>query len=963
MNENLHTSSHLNEYDDLLWQHLKTLPAFRALLRAIEARFYHQIDFPEPILDLGCGDGDFASHTFNEYGRRVNVGLDPWLPPLTHSVEKRVYDLALQAAGAEMPFPSNHFKSAFSNSVLEHIPDIQPVLNETGRVLAPDGLFLMTSPNHRFTEMLGGALFFERFGLQGLGERYRTFFNKISRHAHTEGIEWWAARLAEAGMQVERWQYYFSPAALHTLEIGHIQGGPSAVMRALTGKWIVAPTKANLALTDRWVRPYYLEQSDLEGCYVLIIARKVSDEPLKEVKIPPAQPFPVSPDGDLISDSSTSAENGEPFQVVSPLTEHSGGVVPLSAAVAAAVEGKGEDESDGNAQGAALTENGSPTSGFSFPTLKLEVLLPLIVGLILSFGASVVGGPPTERPMAALFLWLCAIGAGIYGAIQAAPPASEGFSLGTRTISWLGRKWKTGRRALITAAILFGVGWGIRLFQLGDHPFILSGTEAGIGLEAIRVASGEWGNPFSAGLLQNPVLPFYPIGMTLNLFGRSATALRFFSTLVGGLSIPLVYLLGRRLWGEAAGVAAAVILLGNHTFLHYSRLGLTNIWDPFFVLLTFAALLAAWRKEQPLRWIPVGLLAGLSAYLFTASRLLPLILMLTLGIGLAFDFKRFWGHLRGILLAAALALIVALPMMRFYGANPGLFNQRLNTFGVIQSGWIENETLLTNRPTSSIWTDQIWKGIGALVNGDDRSTYYGPERGLLNLGSAILFFVGFGFSLIRLNRPAYVGIIGGVLITAIAGGVLMVDTPASHRYLVALPFAALLAGYGTEILVSRLLPAAGSLGRFALPAALLISLLMVGGDIFYYFTTYREAPSFADQNTETAHEIAEFLNSLAASSGNEQLPNIFLHGAPFVYANFPNIDFLAPQFSEAGRIQNVENLDSLDGITVAPDSIFIILNERIDELNTVENRYPGGETFMRAGQYKETLYVVYRLGE
>ena len=32
--------------DDLLWQQLKTLPAFRALLRAVEARFYEQIPLP-----------------------------------------------------------------------------------------------------------------------------------------------------------------------------------------------------------------------------------------------------------------------------------------------------------------------------------------------------------------------------------------------------------------------------------------------------------------------------------------------------------------------------------------------------------------------------------------------------------------------------------------------------------------------------------------------------------------------------------------------------------------------------------------------------------------------------------------------------------------------------------------------------------------------------------------------------
>ena len=39
--------------DDLLWRQLKSLPAFRALLRAVEARFYAYIPLPEPTLHVG----------------------------------------------------------------------------------------------------------------------------------------------------------------------------------------------------------------------------------------------------------------------------------------------------------------------------------------------------------------------------------------------------------------------------------------------------------------------------------------------------------------------------------------------------------------------------------------------------------------------------------------------------------------------------------------------------------------------------------------------------------------------------------------------------------------------------------------------------------------------------------------------------------------------------------------------
>ena len=249
--------------DDLLWRHLKTLPAFRAVLRAVEARFYHQINLQEPILDLGCGDGNFAELTFNEYGRQLTVGLDPWWGPLNKSQAAEVYqDGVTQGLGDRMPFPSNHFASAISNSVLEHIPDIQPVLNETGRVLQMGGQFVITMPNHRFTELLGGAQIAEKAGLDSLADQYRKGFNFICRHAHTCDVNWWGEKLATAGLQIERWQYYFSPKALHALEIGHAQGLPAAIIHALTGQWIVAPTESNLALVDKWLRPFFLEQAN-----------------------------------------------------------------------------------------------------------------------------------------------------------------------------------------------------------------------------------------------------------------------------------------------------------------------------------------------------------------------------------------------------------------------------------------------------------------------------------------------------------------------------------------------------------------------------------------------------------------------------------------------------------------------------------------------------------------------------
>jgi len=69
----------MSEPKDFLWLQVRDLPYFRALLRAVESRFYQDFQLQAPILDLGCGDGHFASITFD---RKIDVGLDPWAGPL-----------------------------------------------------------------------------------------------------------------------------------------------------------------------------------------------------------------------------------------------------------------------------------------------------------------------------------------------------------------------------------------------------------------------------------------------------------------------------------------------------------------------------------------------------------------------------------------------------------------------------------------------------------------------------------------------------------------------------------------------------------------------------------------------------------------------------------------------------------------------------------------------------------------
>ena len=267
--------SNNNPSKDFLFLHTRDLPYFRGLLRAVESHFYQGLEIPAPTLDVGCGDGNFAELTFD---RKLDVGIDPWWPPIHEAavIRHNVYAMLNQVDGAFMPYPDAYFGSAISNSVLEHIPPLDSVLVETARVLKPGAPFIFCVPNHNFLPDLSIARFFDMLGLKSLAAAYRAFFNKISRHHHCDDPETWQKRLEAAGFKVERYWHYFSPGALATLEWGHFLGVPSLICKKLFGRWILVPSRWNLALTMGLIRKYYEEPVPQEkGAYTFYIARRV----------------------------------------------------------------------------------------------------------------------------------------------------------------------------------------------------------------------------------------------------------------------------------------------------------------------------------------------------------------------------------------------------------------------------------------------------------------------------------------------------------------------------------------------------------------------------------------------------------------------------------------------------------------------------------------------------------------
>lgn len=257
--------------DEILWRHLSDLPYFRAMVRAVEDRFYQGLELPGPVLDLGCGDGHFASAAFD---KPLDVGLDPWWEPLIEARQRKAYRLLVRSDGARAPFADGYFASAVSNSVLEHIPHVDVVLKETARLVRSGGRFVFCVPNHRFPQLLLGTQTFRKLGMRGAADWYARLFNRISRHQHCDSYEVWKERMDRVGFEIENHWDYFPAKALHRMEVGHALGVPNLVSKKLTGQWVLWPSRLNLWIPYQITQEVFHNPISPEGVYSFYITRR-----------------------------------------------------------------------------------------------------------------------------------------------------------------------------------------------------------------------------------------------------------------------------------------------------------------------------------------------------------------------------------------------------------------------------------------------------------------------------------------------------------------------------------------------------------------------------------------------------------------------------------------------------------------------------------------------------------------
>jgi ubiquinone/menaquinone biosynthesis C-methylase UbiE len=257
---------------DYLRLHLQTVPAFRALVRGIECRLFAELGtLEDPVLDVGCGDGHFASMAFKT---APFVGFDLDHTILKEAASRHVYKCVLNASATELPFTAAIFPTVVSNSAIEHIPDLDRTLAEINRVLSLGGRFIFSVPSPYFAQFLLGSALLRKLGANGLAENYGHWFENHSHIEHSYCPDVWEQKLAAHGFEIISWQYYMSAAAHRAFDLLHYLGLPNLISRKLTGRWVLWPP-LSIGLLERWLRPYYEAVPPEQGAFIFFDIRKM----------------------------------------------------------------------------------------------------------------------------------------------------------------------------------------------------------------------------------------------------------------------------------------------------------------------------------------------------------------------------------------------------------------------------------------------------------------------------------------------------------------------------------------------------------------------------------------------------------------------------------------------------------------------------------------------------------------
>ncbi len=539
-------------------------------------------------------------------------------------------------------------------------------------------------------------------------------------------------------------------------------------------------------------------------------------------------------------------------------------------------------------------------------------------------------------PVIAILAWFIAIGLVLAGTWSQPAPL--------RWPSW---------RLVVLFLGLTGLAFLIRVILANRIPITLTGDEAAAGIAAEDFTRGVWNNIFITAWYAFPSFFFTIPAFFIGLLGHTTLALRIPSALAGALTVTASFFVARAMFGNRTAWFTALFLAALHFDIHFSRIGLNNIWDGLWFVVSIGALWYGWEKDRRNAYLLAGLSLGISQYFYSSSRTILIVILGWIILAAIFDrprLKRAWLNLVFMFLVAG---IIALPLAWFYVKHPNTFMEPLNRVA-LTSQWLRQEVINTGSPAWKIILKQIGLALGSYTYEPLRA-WYTPDVPLLRPFAAGLFLIGIILLFLRRQKWYIIPILLWLFVFMVIGG-LSESTPAAQRYVAAAPVCALLVGFGLSESTAILEKVFEKGKRWIVIISILLMAVLALDELNFYFRVYTPnwAISTARSNDVIAQTLADYLKT------KPQDTQVVFFGFPNMgYYSIPSIQYLVPNIKGID-INQPWSSESKSGIT-SNHLLFVFLPNNVDQIPPVQADYPGGKLNSIPAADGNLLYDLYEV--
>jgi 4-amino-4-deoxy-L-arabinose transferase-like glycosyltransferase len=506
------------------------------------------------------------------------------------------------------------------------------------------------------------------------------------------------------------------------------------------------------------------------------------------------------------------------------------------------------------------------------------------------------------------------------------------------------------RWELCGVLIILFIAFMMRFWNVELHPYSFMNDEGEMGLVAYCMQVGECNNLFDHGWAGQPVLAFVPTLISISIFGRTATAVRLVSVMIGTLAVLAVYIFTREVIGRKEAWLAMTLLAVLPVHVHFSRLGVDNIIDSLSTTAILGLLFFGIKRGSTMAFLAAGIIGGLCMYTYPGTRLAPVMGMIAIGYIVLKNRNTLKAHAFNISIFIFSWIVTVAPIAGYFMAHPRVFFTRMRNVGIFQTHEINAGNVV------EILIEQFMKSSLVFILTSAPTNFFNSPRPYLTSLAAIFFVLGLCYVVWQIREERYFILFIWFWAAILLGSTLTGGPPTSQRMLMSTPALAIITAIGICKITENIFKIFRSSDRLQALCLLCFIGWVVYQDVRFYQYEYRLNHYFEDSTNEFTYETAVEISPLHSDG------RLYLLTNPVDdYLSFANFNYFSPDVEKAW-LSEVSS-QTLAGLRMDRDALFIATPDHVDDLRKIAALIPGGtwHEVQRRFQPNYALYYSYKL--